>query len=208
MTRTATQNGVEHWEARGEDARTRAEEVDAELAQAVAGRDELARAVAAGVSGALDEAEALESLIARIQVRGRVARAAVEKAAESKAEAEAERAEEERRSERERAEQDRQRAEAHYGELARERHRLEGRAEAEMGVLLKTLEELRDLDGRQRLAARSAGRSRTLGAATLVGELERWLSARLGGPGGYLPLVGPDAYAGASLPEIDPMARS
>ena len=77
---------------------------------------------------------------------------------------------------------------ARFAELAQARHRLEERAEEEMGALLTTLGQLRALDEEQRRYAHLAGVSgTTLRVAQAV--VANWLSARLGGDRGFVPLV-------------------
>ena len=94
---------------------------------------------------------------------------------------------------------------ARYEELARERYRLEERAEDQMTALLETLGELRALDERQRRAAGAAGvRGATLRVSQ--GVVASWLSSRLGGNGGFVRLVKPLGFE-KPLPELDPLAK-
>lgn len=73
-------------------------------------------------------------------------------------------------------------AKARYGELAAERYRLEERAEAEVLALRKTMDEIRDLDARQRREAHAGGEVADFTPAGTI--LSGWLANRLGGPGG------------------------
>ena len=94
---------------------------------------------------------------------------------------------------------------ARFRELAQERYRLEERAENQMTGLLQTLAELRDLDEQQRRWAGHAGvRGATLRAAQ--GVVPSWIAARLGGAGGFVPLVRVPGFE-RPLPSLDPLAR-
>jgi len=100
----------------------------------------------------------------------------------------------------------REHAEA-FARLAGDRYALEDEAEAQMDALLSTLEQLRQLDVRQRHQGSQAGRSSAGGGQPLERTLHNWLSARFGGVGGYLDLNKMPGTEGASLPELDPLAR-
>ena len=95
-------------------------------------------------------------------------------------------------------------AKARYGELATERHRLEERAEGEIAALRKTMDEIRDLDERQRREAHAAGEVTDFTPAGII--LSGWIGDRLGGPGGYAGLV-QHLEHGSTLAERDRMAK-
>jgi hypothetical protein len=95
-------------------------------------------------------------------------------------------------------------AEARYGELARERFRLEEMAEEQVSALSGTLREIVDLDDRQRTEAHEAGR--LLPQTPAHGLISGWLGDRLGGHKGFAGLVrGLDHER--TLAERDPMAE-
>ena len=94
---------------------------------------------------------------------------------------------------------------ARFAELARERWRLEERAEAQMTSLLATLHQLRAVDERQRRWASHAGVSGTT-LRVAQGVVAHWVAARLGGDRGFVPLVRVPGFE-RPLPELDPLAR-
>ncbi len=78
------------------------------------------------------------------------------------------------------AERRRKEAAAEADALARERHELEERLEAEVGTINRSLAELERLDARHRDALRRAGRQLAQGQR-LANVISKWWRARFGG---------------------------
>lgn len=93
-------------------------------------------------------------------------------------------------------------------EMAERRGELEDRAEAELGPLLRTLEELEDLHKRHTVVMSRAG---TLSSFTRPVDrlLQDWLQVKLGrySPGGFIPAA-LDPHRGAALRDRDRLAAS
>lgn len=102
---------------------------------------------------------------------------------------------------------ERQRGAARFGELARERHRLEQTAEDQMAALRETLDALRELDREQRGLFWSVELDRPTRRSRLGEVLAGWIGVRLGGNGGYADLPKDPKYE-QPLWELDRLART
>jgi chromosome segregation ATPase len=95
-----------------------------------------------------------------------------------------------------------------YTRLAEDRFCLEEEAEAQMAALLNTLEQLKQLDGRQRREGVRAGRSNVQTESPLDRTLQNWLCVRLGGIEGYLDVNPMPGTEGKALHALDGLSRS
>ncbi len=159
-------------------------------------QDELAVAVIAEEEAAVSEMAELEETLLTATRRASVAKTAV-----GKLEEEISRAREDLEGERRRARRE------HADELGRERFALEEQLEERVAGLLEGLEALRDLDRRQRAALYEAGVADIFARHVLAYTLASWLSARLGGHNGYVPLAADDWHRDHALAELDGLAR-
>jgi hypothetical protein len=76
-----------------------------------------------------------------------------------------------------------------------------------MAALLNTLEQLKQLDGRQRREGFKAGRENIRSEQPLDRTLQNWLSARLGGVEAYLDVNPTPGTEGKALHALDALAR-
>ncbi len=171
-------------------------ESEAELSGAGRRREAIALDVLSEEPAAVTEDAELEELTVRAAGRLRIARSAVAQAEERITAARGRLDEEHRRAHRERAD-----------ELGRERHALEEQLEERMAGLVEGLEALRDLDRRQRVAYHQAGDQDAYSRHVLGPTLSSWLSARLGGHRGYLPVAAQDWYRDHTLAQVDHLAK-
>ena len=94
-------------------------------------------------------------------------------------------------------------------EYARERHEIAAEIEGAMNVLLERLEDLKRVDNLQRQQLYRAGDEYALVRHQVDHTIASWLTSKLGGTKGYLPLAVDYQHQGQhSLPELDPMLRS
>jgi hypothetical protein len=94
-------------------------------------------------------------------------------------------------------------------EYARKRHEIEAQIEGAMNVLLERLEDLKRVDNLQRQQLYRAGDEYALARHQVDRTIASWLTGKLGGTKGYLPLPVDYQHQGRhSLPELDPMLRS
>jgi hypothetical protein len=94
-------------------------------------------------------------------------------------------------------------------EYARERREIEAQIEGAMDVLLERLEDLKRVDNLQRQQLYRAGDEYALARHQVDRTIASWLTGKLGGTKGYLPLAVDYQHQGRhGLPELDPMLRS
>ena len=94
-------------------------------------------------------------------------------------------------------------------EYARKRHEIEAQIEGAMNVLLERLEDLKRVDNLQRQQLYRAGDEYAFARHQVDRTIASWLTGKLGGTKGYLPLAVDYQHQGRhSLPELDPMLRS
>src|SRR3712207_5568157 len=94
-------------------------------------------------------------------------------------------------------------------EYARERHEIAAEIEGAMDLLLERLEDLKRVDNLQRQQLYRAGDEYALVRHQVDHTIASWLTGKLGGAKGYLPLAVDYQHQGRhGLPELDPMLRS
>jgi hypothetical protein len=94
-------------------------------------------------------------------------------------------------------------------EYARKRHEIAAEIEGAMDFLLERLEDLKRVDNLQRQQLYRAGDEYALVRHQVDHTIASWLTSKLGGTKGYLPLAVDYQHQGQhSLPELDPMLRS
>jgi len=171
-------------------------EAEQRMKVAAARQQEIAVAVVAEEEEAVKEAEWIAESISRLTRRRVAATSAVQQLDEQIGQIKEDIKEAERRKHREA-----------YTRLAEDRFCLEEEAEAQMAALLNTLEQLKQLDGRQRREGVRAGRSNVQSESPLDRTLQNWLSARLGGVEGYLDLNALPSTVGVPLHKLDGLSH-
>ena len=183
-------------EGRRDAAEARVRECEAELSRVEQAEKAVALGVVAGEAGAVEEDAKLADEHVRASRDLRVARSAVEQAGKGLEELSARLENEERKIHRER-----------HDALARERYKLERKAEKQLDIFLDTIKEIDDLDTEQEIEKLDAGMPQdfTLSHRQL---LAIWLGGRIGGSGKLLP--GLDGRTNPEhrgpLCEVDPRA--
>src|SRR3712207_4527982 len=110
------------------------------------------------------------------------------------------------RTEKEHSEAVRQSHLAEAEEYARKRHEIEAQIEGAMNVLLERLEDLKRVDNLQRQQLYRAGDEYAYARHQVERTIASWLTSKLGGAKGYLPLAVDYRHQGQhSLPELDPI---
>ncbi|MDQ5830231.1 MAG: hypothetical protein M3324_10320 [Actinomycetota bacterium] len=185
-------------QARRQRAAEAIREANNEAAEIRSRQDALAVAVVAEDEESMKKMADLQDSLLAATRRVEVSRIAVSKLGEEIA-----------RTEKEHSEAVRHIHLAEAEEYARERHEIAAQIEGAMDVLLERLEDLKRVDNLQRQQLYRAGDEYALARHQVERTIASWLTGKLGGTKGYLPLAVDYQHQGRhSLPELDPMLRS
>ena len=182
-------------QARRQRAAEAIREADNEAAEIRSRQDALAVAVVAEDEESTKKMADLQDSLLAATRRVEVSRIAVSKLGEEIA-----------RTEKEHSEAVRHIHLAEAEEYARERHEIAAEIEGAMDVLLERLEDLKRVDNLQRQQLYRAGDEYALTRHRVERTIASWLTSKLGGAKGCLPLAVDYQHQGRhSLPELDPM---
>jgi hypothetical protein len=185
-------------QARRQRAAEAIREANNEAAEIRSRQDALAVAVVAEDEESMKKMADLQDSLLAATRRVEVSRIAVSKLGEEIA-----------RTEKEHSEAVRHIHLAEAEEYAHERHEIAAQIEGVMDVLLERLEDLKRVDNLQRQQLYRAGDEYALVRHQVDHTIASWLTSKLGGTKGYLPLAVDYQHQGQhSLPELDPMLRS
>ena len=182
-------------QARRQRAAEAIREANNEAAEIRSRQDALAVAVVAEDEESMKKMADLQDSLLAATRRVEVSRIAVSKLGEEIA-----------RTEKEHSEAVRHIHLAEAEEYARKRREIEAEIEGAMNVLLERLEDLKRVDTLQRQQLYRAGDEYALVSHQVERTIASWLTSKLGGAKGYLPLAVDYQHQGQhSLPELDPM---
>ena len=185
-------------QARRQRAAEAIREANNEAAQIRSRQDALAVAVVAEDEESTKKMADLQDSLLMATRRAEVSRIAVSKLGEEIA-----------RTEKEHSEAVRYIHLAEAEEYARERHEIAAQVEGAMDLLLERLEDLKRVDNLQRQQLYRAGDEYAFARHQVDRAIASWLTGKLGGAKGYLPLAVDYQHQGRhGLPELDPMLRS